>query len=63
MLFRTYLDQIRRTPGPFTSEEFDISEDGMAALEQMSVLFVNTLVGWITYSHASQGHWRWRAWM
>jgi ubiquitin-activating enzyme E1 C len=38
---RTYLNQIRRHPGPFTSEEFDISEDGLAALDKMKILWVD----------------------
>ena len=38
---RTYLDQIRRTPGPFTEEDYDTSDENLARLASMSVLYVD----------------------
>ncbi|KAF5875438.1 putative nedd8-activating enzyme e1 catalytic subunit protein [Botrytis fragariae] len=36
----TYLDNIRRTPGPFTDEEFDGSEACTALLDHMKILVI-----------------------
>jgi hypothetical protein len=37
---RTYLDNIRKHPGPFTDEDFDTSDEATSALERMSILSV-----------------------
>jgi hypothetical protein len=38
-----YLDQVRKNAGPFTTEEFDLTEAGLSRLGQMKVLLVTFL--------------------
>jgi hypothetical protein len=37
-LYRTYLDNVRRNPGPFVSEDFTGSEEAVTASEEVKVL-------------------------
>jgi len=37
---RLYLDNIRRTPGPFTDEDFNTSEEAVSVMERLKVLLV-----------------------
>lgn len=41
LTIRLYLDNIRRTPGPFTDEDFDTSEEAASNIERMKVLSVH----------------------
>ncbi|PQE10144.1 NEDD8-activating enzyme E1 catalytic subunit protein [Rutstroemia sp. NJR-2017a BVV2] len=38
---RSYLDSIRRNPGPFTPEEFDGSEEAAGFIDGMKILWGN----------------------
>jgi hypothetical protein len=40
---RTYLDNVRRNVGPYTSEDFDPSEEAASAMDRLKVLLVNPL--------------------
>ncbi|KAI0017288.1 hypothetical protein F4780DRAFT_756194 [Xylariomycetidae sp. FL0641] len=35
-----YLDQIRRTPGPFNDEDYDVSDEALAALDAAKILVI-----------------------
>jgi hypothetical protein len=42
--YRVYLDNIRRNPGPFVTEEFNPSDEGVSIIERMKILLVGDQV-------------------
>jgi hypothetical protein len=38
--YRVYLDNIRRNPGPFVTEEFNPTHEGVSVIERMKILLV-----------------------
>jgi hypothetical protein len=42
--FRQYLDNVRRNAGPFTSPDFDISDEAASSFEQMTILRVPSIL-------------------